>query len=1119
MQLIDGRVVLSPSDLMRFQGCAHATALDRAKLLGAELQPVEDDEDAKLLQAHGHAHEQRFLEEVRTRGKVIEIPRDAVSFAKACARTQAALREGPAYIYQAAFAGGAWTGYADFLERVERPSDLGPFSYEVVDTKLKRTPDPKHVLQLALYADLLKAAQGCAPEQVHVVLGDGVRASFRLADYAAYVNRLRERLESFIDAPTPTRPEPVAACALCRWREHCAKQWEEEDSLCLVAGITRGQRRKLEAAGVVTMAQLAALDRRIPKLAEATATKLRIQARLQHARRQSAPPSFELKPVEPGLGLARLPQPDPGDLFFDIEGDPYVSGGLEYLFGLLRSDDGAYRALWAHDPDGERHAVGEIIHGFAAHLRRNPGAHIYHYGAYELSALKRLSSRYGVAENVLDDLLRGERFVDLYRIVQQGIVASEPGYSLKDLEVFYMPPRSAAVTAGGDSIVAYERWRETREDAILEEIRTYNETDCRSTKGLRDWLVSQVRPKTMPWFVAAPPRQDQEEPSKGDALEAERSELWARIEPEARRLGPELAKLLFELAFFHRREDKPSWWQMFDRAGRDSEDLIEDLESLAGLEAAGAAWPEAHSQARRYRFPEQETKLRTGERARTRETQKTVQILGLDHARREAIVKFGPTAGEPPDRLDLIPDGPLKNDVLVAATRRFIEDEIREGGRYPALSDLLRKRPPRIRGLKPGEAVIAAGELIPEIISAAQRLAGGCLPIQGPPGTGKTYVASQVAIALLRAGKRVGAASHSHKAIDNLLREIANRARETGYPLQAIKKNSGDEDEGIDDLIAVTTNNGDPRLTTWPLVAGTAWLFSRPEHDRQFDYLIIDEAGQVSLANVIAMGTAARNLILVGDPMQLSQPLQGAHPEGTGCSALDHLFGGRATVPPDRGVFLPISRRMHPLVCRSVSEIVYEGRLHSDAGAARQLIDTEGTELPAAGISFVELEHEGNSQSSPEEVEQLAAVFGALLGRRFVDREGRARAMTLDDLLVVAPYNAQVNRLKERLPAGARVGTVDRFQGQEAPVCLISMTTSGMDELPRGVEFLFSRNRLNVAVSRAQALAIVFASRRLLDVPCRTVEQMGLVNALCALRDHARGSERGAAPWPELTRN
>ena len=348
--------------------------------------------------------------------------------------------------------------------------------------------------------------------------------------------------------------------------------------------------------------------------------------------------------------------------------------------------------------------------------------------------------------------------------------------------------------------------------------------------------------------------------------------------------------------------------------------------------------------------------------------------------------------------------------------------------------------------------------------------------------------------------------SNSHKAIDNLLRAVADRAREKCVKLKAVKKVSGDDAGPNDELIEVTKSNDDPKLTEYPLVGGTAWLFSREELDQTFDYLFVDEAGQVSLANAVAMATCARNLVLVGDPMQLAQPIQGVHPGESGRSALEYILAGHATAPADRGIFLPVSRRMHPAVCRYISDIVYEGRLRSDPDTERQQINrprSSGKALPSAGIGFIEVEHEGNSQSSPEEVEALARTYKTLLGSSFRDRDGKARTMSVDDILVVSPYNAQVNLLARHLPAGARVGTVDRFQGQEAPACLVSMATSSGEELPRDIAFLFSTNRLNVAVSRAQALAVVFTSSRLLDVACRTVEDMKLVNALCALHDYA----------------
>jgi uncharacterized protein len=1115
MQRRDGAIILSATDLMRFAGCAHAVALDLRQLGGERLQAVEDSAGARLIQAKGYAHEAAFLQSLKDAGKAIaSIERERgltheEAFDKAVADTQRALAEGPEYIYQAALVGGRWSGFADFLERVERPSQLGPHSYEIIDTKLKRSPDPKYVLQLALYSDLLAEAQGAGPERIHIVLGDRRRVTLRLADYLSYARRLRGRLEAFIDGRPPTRPEPVPACDLCRWREHCGAEWDRADALCLVPGIRKSQRQKLEAAGVATVAALAANAAKVPRLAEETLARLRVQARLRAARRAGGAPTFELRPFEPAKGLLRLPEPAAGDLFFDMEGDPLVEGGLEYLFGVYLEPGGAgeFKAFWAHDRDQERRATEEVLAFLRRHLAAHPDAHIYHYNHYEPTALKRLASGHGVGEAALDGLLREQRFVDLYRVVQQGIVASEAGISLKDLEALYGYARPKEVATAGDSIVAYEAWRETGDKAILEAIHAYNEADCRSTKALRDWLVAKVRPAHLPWWTPAAVEAGAEARDERTLRdERERAELRGQLGEAAGRLTDEPAELLFELAWYHQREDKPQWWAMFDRAERDTEELIEDADSLGGLEAVGEARPMDRSLVRTYRYPEQETKLREDANVKMKEGLKSVGIVRLDPGTREVDVKLGPSAGTPPERLDLIPGGPIGNEVLREAVRRVAADAFCGGGRYPALEALLARELPHLQGRAAGTPLVdEAADVVAETVRAAERLEASYLPIQGPPGTGKTYVASQAILALLRKGKRVAVTSNSHKAIGNLLRAILVRAREQGFALRAVQKLSDGED-AADPAIPTTTSNGDARLAAFPLVAGTAWLFARPEHDQTFDHLFIDEAGQVALANVVAAGAAARNLVLVGDPMQLAQPVQGRHPGQSAASGLAYILGEHATVPRERGIFLPVSRRLHPLICRYISDLVYDGRLKSDDGAARQTL-LLGRKAPPplvpAGLRFVPVDHTGDSQSSEAEGKALAGVYGSLVGLGFRDRDGRERHLTRDDVLVVTPYNAQVNLLRRLLPDGARVGTVDKFQGQEAPVCLVSMATSSSEELPRDIEFLFSVNRLNVAISRAQALAVVFASPRLLDVPCRSIDEMRLVNALCAVADYA----------------
>jgi uncharacterized protein len=308
------------------------------------------------------------------------------------------------------------------------------------------------------------------------------------------------------------------------------------------------------------------------------------------------------------------------------------------------------------------------------------------------------------------------------------------------------------------------------------------------------------------------------------------------------------------------------------------------------------------------------------------------------------------------------------------------------------------------------------------------------------------------------------------------------------------------------------TLDNDQVTTSHQLVAGTAWLFARPANDVAFDYLFVDEAGQVGLANLVAMGTAAKNIVLVGDQMQLSQPIQGSHPRDSGSSALEFLLEGHATVPPERGIFLSETRRMHPSVCGFISAAVYEGRLRSAPGTEHQRILADPSRDPdaiaLAGLRFVEVESFACTQRSEPEAERLARTYRALLGEAWRDQKGQEKVIGTNDILVVSPYNMQVELLKRSLPLGARVGTVDKFQGQEAAVVLISMATSSGDDMPRNLEFLYSRNRMNVAVSRAQGLAVIFASPRLLETPCHSVAQMTLVNGLCWAHAYAAKAYR-----------
>jgi predicted RecB family nuclease len=1107
MQTVDGALRLSASDLMRFKGCAHATTLDLRRLEVGDLLPDRDDDEALLLQQQGDAHEAAYLQGLKDQGRaVVEIRKDGLPLRESVAATREALGSGAEVVFQGAFLSGVWGGYSDFLELVSTPSNLGDFSYEVVDTKLKRSPDPKHVLQLALYSDMLAEIQGRAPEAAHLELGDGARASIRLAEVSAYSRHARRRLESFIAERPQTTPEPVAACQLCRWRSQCQAEWEAAESLSLVAGISRSQRQKLSAAGVMRLGDLAKLNTRVPHLAPETQSRLQAQARLQAVRRAGGAPAFEPRPREPGKGLALLPEPNEGDIFYDIEGDPFFPGGLEYLHGVwfFEAGEWRFRAFWAHDRAAEGQAVADLMDFFVERLQAYPRAHIYHYANYEMAALRRLTAAHRLGEAAMDQLQRERRFIDLFRVVSGGLVASEPGYSIKDLEVFYMEKRAGEVATAGASVVVYERFRQTGDAALLEEIRSYNETDCRSTQLLRDWLVAAVRPADMAWRALG-------EVAEGGALanvaeeDAEEAALRARLAPAVGRLGAEAVELLADLHGFHAREDKPAWWAIFDRLAADSDDLIDDLDCLTGLEAIGPAEKvTAKSYERTYRFPQQETKLRAGKKpcVKPAAAPSAVDIRDLDPAARTIVLRRTLEKGALPDQLDLIPPMPIKNDVLRNAVAAVAGALVNVPGSRRAVEHLLIRAAPAFRSVaRPNGIVDREAELEVEVSHAISDLDQSVLAIQGPPGTGKTYVSARAIVDLVRAGRRVAVSSNSHKAISNLLQAVAARARKERVAAKIVQKASDDGDDEANAGILLVADNKAPEIAQADVVGATAWHFARYA-EPVFDVLIVDEAGQVSLANLLAMAACARNLVLVGDPMQLPQPLQGVHPGLSGQSCLEYLIGDHRVVPPERGIFMPISRRMHPGVCGFISKTIYEGRLDSDEGAAGQTLTDgpDGADLTGARLQAIA--HAGNAQTSREEIDAIRDAVARLAGATYRDRNGRSRQIGLDDILVVAPYNAQVNALRAALPAAVRVGTVDRFQGQEAPVCLVSMTTSSAEELPRDIAFLFSLNRINVAVSRAQVAAIVYASPALLETPCRTIQEMALVNALCALADY-----------------
>lgn len=1209
MQHLDGAVVYSATDLVGFVECEHLPQLERAALAGLVARPQQRDARLDRIERRGIQHEERFLAGLRDEGLGVEsiewddeTPARVDRYRGMAAATLEAMRRGADVVYQATFFDGRRFGRADFLRRVARPSGLGDWSYEVWDTKLAHHARASAVLQLCFYSDLLGAAQGIAPERMHLALGGsaGETVSFRVDDYAACYRMVTREFEAMLAAgpacyPPSTRPDPVEHCDVCRWNLHCRATRRAARDLSLTANLSARQRRALRERGVETIDSLASLrlplDPPLERGSESSLEQRREQARIQvEGERAERILSERLEPArrrdgtrEPAQGLLMLPAPSAGDLFFDIEGDPFVAehglDGVDYLFGVIEpvraggDGAGAYHSWWAIDASGrvtadaERRAFEAFIDLVTERLQRDPALHVYHYAPYEPTAVKRLAGRYGTREEEVDRLLRAGVFVDLYRAVRQGVRASVESYSLKRVEALYAErwQRAADLRSADESIVEFETWLETgegdggeRRDALLRDIAAYNRDDCLSTLHLRDWLEGQ-RAALARELGEELPRPVAGEPDAGEQLSAELEETRRLVERLTTDVPADLAQataeqharwLLAQLLGWHRREDKSKWWRYFFLKNElTDEERTRERDALGQLTPTGETRDARRSRVYRFRFPPQEHRIQVGDHPHDPATGEAVGTVEAIDDEAGWIEIARERTKDPPAPSSLIPAVEFPAREQRASLRRIAawvtEHGIDAHGPYRAGRDLLLRLPPRGAATQPGPAAPAAAarpihlaldgigatpaagpHAAGEVAGHAPRgaavaggstlqrtgetpreaalcivpaLDGGALAIQGPPGSGKTTLGGELIVELVRRGQRVGVVATSHKVIGQLLDEVARAAAQRGERVRIGQKPQGNEAptcataqrlSSNDDVIAALA------AREVDVVGGTNYLWCRDDVAGAVDTLFVDEAGQISLANVLACAGAARNLVLLGDPQQLEQPLQGVHPPGADRSALAHLLDGAETMPAALGLFLDGTYRLHPDFARFTSELFYEGRLHAHPGCERQRVIGEGP-LAGSGLRFVAVEHAGNASESEEEARAVAELVRELLasGARWIDARGEERPLRLEDVLVIAPYNAQVRQIAELLP-GARVGTVDKFQGQQAPVAIYSMATSSPDEAPHGMEFLYSLNRLNVATSRARCVAAVVASPELARARCRTPRQMRLANAL-----------------------
>ena len=762
-------------------------------------------------------------------------------------------------------------------------------------------------------------------------------------------------------------------------------------------------------------------------------------------------------------------------------------------------------------------------------LIRFPDLHIYHFAPYEPAAIKRLMLRYASREEEVDRLLRGELFIDLHSITKQSVRASVEQYSLKELERFCDYARRVPLAEANQARHFIEHQLElspspTLTDEACRVVEGYNEDDCRATERLRNWLES-LRDKLIVsgTEVPRPPPKDTSPSAEATVRQQRVAALFDALtrdlpaEPKDRTLEQAARWLLAHALDWHWREEKVQWWEFHRMKELSEEELYDEKTAVAGLtprQRMPKMSPKEKAPIDQYHYPSQECSIKRGDDLYTLDEQKFGKVVAVDQIARTIDVKK-------PIKLDGFHATSVfahshygtaeQSKSILRIADWIVANGIDSLGEYRAARDLLLRNPPRLVGgqtLTPGPNETGVQAACRVVLALDRSL----LPIQGPPGAGKTYAGARMICALVNRGKRVGVTAVSHKVIRKLLDGVLKAAGELNIAgvTCAHRQKEADPDSrpvleiGTDDEALQSLQSGAVNV-----LAGTTWLWCNEEFSDSVDVLFVDEAGQMSLANVLACAPAGKNLVLLGDPQQLEQPQMGTHPEGSDISALAHLIDGRRTIREEQGLFLAETWRLHPSICSFTSELFYEGRLVSVSGLERQSIQVPAS-FSGAGLWFVPVAHEGNQSYSAEEVERVAAITEILTqaGSVWTDRDGRQRPLTLGDILIVAPYNNQVDRLTDRMP-GAKVGTVDKFQGQEAPVVIYSMTTSTPEDAPRGMEFLYNLNRFNVATSRARCACIVVGSPRLFSPECRTPRQIELANALCR---YAEMSVRCQAP-------
>ncbi len=1117
----------SPTMLKKYLSCKYIifNEVNEKKL---NLKRIEFSVNDKLRIEKGNLHEEEYFKLLKKQyKKVFDLKKLEISKEEKISKTIEAMQSGYEVIHGGWLKKDQWTGEFDFLViNNSLNSNFGNFSYEVIDTKYSNKPKPDHIIQLGTYTYMLENTQGVIPKTFAIILKNMSRENVQVKQVSEFFKIHRENYEKFInDEVDKHKPEKCSFCNVCEWKEECEKIWLKEDNLNQVGGLNKVHLKKLLEIKIDSAEKLSQQnsDKILKGFRKEISYKLITQAKLQKEYEQTTKPSYLFNPnnLNNFKGFNLLPEPSECDLYFDIESveDHVFPDGLEYLLGIYYIENGKekFKALWSHNKEDEKKNLIEFFDFTKSHFKKYPKSKIYHYGSYEITALLKLTSFHKVKGVEYDHYLNLDKFVNLLDVNRQGLFISENSYSLKNIEKFYNFKREGELQRGDVSQEYYIEWLSTQEQKLLNDIESYNKQDCCSTYQLHKWLLN-IKPKETSWFI---PQKKEAEMELRD-WEVEMIAYQNKVE-KSKIKNNKIKQLMSDIIGFYNREDKPAWREFFERRSKSDEELIDDPECIGNMISKGEPTTDKRSLLYTYKFEDQDFKLRRSKKTIIANNQDIEQndyagtIIDIDYENKNVLLKRGKSQGLLPKILSIGPDKPRPNTKLVSNTYKFIDSLISGENKYKSLNDFLEKKYPNIKGINHGDKIVQTDNFNKEIPKIISNLDNSYIYIQGPPGTGKTFQASNAIIELLKQNKKIAITALSHKVIHNLLQRIEDMAKEKNFNFEGFKRGNFEDEDTVFDGEFIKTYEKDPvfmdaldQKNIGQIFAGTKYHLASSFYDKKIDYLFIDEAGQVSLADLISIGNIAKNIVLIGDQNQLGQPIKGTHPNESGQSILDYLLEGKDTIPEDRGIFLNKTYRLNSKINNFISSNFYEERLICDERTDKRVIKFNNKSIiKEEGIHYIEMSHQNNVQTSIEEFEVIKKLMTQMIGSDF-DDNGKKRKLGVEDILVISPYNTQVNllisKLEEAKIKNPRVGTIDKFQGQEAPITIISMTSSDSDSLPRNKEFFFSRNRLNVAISRAQVASIILFNPRLLDSSPRNLDQIKLMNNFFKFYDFKRDS-------------